>query len=468
MSSVTFPAGPRRYPLRTKGVLAHSLLLATVLVAAAATSEAEAWQPVSLVIALAVVMFLADVAVVWARRLRVSAGLLVQVTIMALLGPAPAVAIAVASIFVIDAIIFRVGPTRLVMNLTIVAVLGLAGGLLFEALRDALGIGTDDALYAALVLPVYVVLAAANLIMVVVGHPYIEREDWGRTFKESGFPTLPLELVNAVLAATAVLLWTQRGVDAAVGLLAVLVVIIPLTRSVMDGLKNSDDLVELREVSDARAEEVGRLAADRARLLSEVLDAEERERARLAESLHDGPMQRLIALRQDAAEADGAATAAMKAGIDEAISETRAVISSLHPATSEEIGFEASLRAAIAPFPAARSVQLTVRSAVDDRRLAVALPLRIAQELTVNAVKHARPRRIDVVVTREADQIVLEVNDDGVGIDSSDTSRAVQAGHVGLAMVRRRVEDSDGRFEIETRADGGTRSRVVLPFRDPA
>jgi len=446
----------------------HALLLATVLVAAAMTSETRAWQPVSLVVALAVVMVLADVAVVWARRLRVSAGLLVQVTIMALLGPAPAVAIAVASIFVIDAVIYRVGPIRLVMNLTIVAVLGLAGGLLFAALRDAFGIGTDDTVYAALVLPVYVVLAAANLVMVVVGHPYIERADWGRTIKESGLPTLPLELVNAVLATTAVLLWTQRGVDAAVGLLAVLVVIIPLTRSVMDGLKNSDDLVELREVSDARAEEVGRLAADRERLLAEVMDAEERERARLAESLHDGPMQRLIALRQDAAEDDAAATAAMVAGMDEAISETRAVISSLHPATSREIGFEASLRAAIAPFPAARSVQLTVHSTVDDRTLAVALPLRIAQELTVNAVKHARPARIDVVVTRAADQIVLEVNDDGVGIDSSDSSRAVQAGHVGLAMVRRRVEDSGGRFEIETRADGGTRSRVVLPFHDPA
>ena len=101
------------------------------------------------------------------------------------------------------------------MNLTIVAVLGLAGGLLFAALRDAFGVGTEDAVYAALVLPVYVVLAVANLLMVVVGHPYIDRADWGRTMKESGLPTLSLELVNAVLAATAVLLWTQRGVDAA-------------------------------------------------------------------------------------------------------------------------------------------------------------------------------------------------------------------------------------------------------------
>jgi signal transduction histidine kinase len=157
----------------------------------------------------------------------------------------------------------------------------------------------------------------------------------------------------------------------------------------------------------------------------------------------------------------------MLAAIEETIAETRAVISSLHPATSRELGFEASLRAAVAPFPASRTIELTVHSTVDDQTLAAAL-LRIAQELTVNAVKHARPRRIDVRVASEGDEIVLEVNDDGVGIDSSDAGRAVQAGHVGLAMVRRRVEDSGGRFEIETRPDGGTRSRVVLPVRRPS
>ena len=58
---------------------------------------------------------------------------------------------------------------------------------------------------------------------------------------------------------------------------------------------------------------------------------------------------------------------------------------------------------------------------------------------------------------------MLEVNDDGVGIDTPQAGRAVQAGHLGLAMVRRRVEDAGGSLEIATRADGGTRSRVILP-----
>jgi signal transduction histidine kinase len=89
----------------------------------------------------------------------------------------------------------------------------------------------------------------------------------------------------------------------------------------------------------------------------------------------------------------------------------------------------------------------------------------IAQELVVNAVKHARPTAIRVVLERNDDRIVLQVDDDGVGIDEEASRRAVQAGHVGLAVVRRRVEDLGGSIEIVTRADGGTHSRVVLPSR---
>lgn len=106
---------------------------------------------------------------------------------------------------------------------------------------------------------------------------------------------------------------------------------------------------------------------------------------------------------------------------------------------------------------------LTIHAGPDDQRLGDTMVLRIAQELVVNAVKHAAPTTIDVLVADEAGDLVLEINDDGIGIDTEQAGRAVQAGHVGLATVRRRVEDAGGTFEIATRPDGGTRSRVVLP-----
>jgi two-component system NarL family sensor kinase len=294
-----------------------------------------------------------------------------------------------------------------------------------------------------------------NLGLVTVYHPGVR----GRILRDTGLPSLPLELLSGLMAGATILVWADAGLTAAAALLIVLVITIPLVRSVGDALMRGDDLAVLQHVSDERAAEVARLSSDRERLLSEVLDAEQRERARLAESLHDGPMQRLVALRQDAAETDDQ----MARRLDTAIGETRAIISSFHPATVRELGFEASLRAAVAPFPAARYVRLTIDCAIDDQALAGNLLIPVAQELVVNAVKHAMPTAIRVLINAEGDRIVLNVDDDGVGIDDAASRRAVQAGHLGLAMVRRRVEDVGGSLEIATRVDGGTHSRVVLP-----
>jgi signal transduction histidine kinase len=71
-------------------------------------------------------------------------------------------------------------------------------------------------------------------------------------------------------------------------------------------------------------------------------------------------------------------------------------------------------------------------------------------------------RGLDATPLRAA----IEINDDAVGIDTSDVGRTEQAARVGLAMVLRRVEDGGSRLEIETRADGATHSRIVLPMRE--
>jgi two-component system NarL family sensor kinase len=319
---------------------------------------------------------------------------------------------------------------------------------LFAALGVRFDLDRDDAAYALLVLPVYAVLIALNLLLLAGLRPDLAASDRARVLRESAVPALPFELVSGLLAAGAVLAWSQVGPAAAVGLLlAAQLLTVTLTRTLSEAMR-----------SDERASEVERLSLDRDRLLTEVLQAESRERARLAESLHDGPMQRLSALRQDAVEEHRDTTR-----IDEAIDETRAIISAFHPATVRELGFEASLRAAVAPFSAARTISLTVRISADDAAVAGSLLLPIAQELVVNAVKHAGPTEIAVVVSKQDERLTLEVDDDGVGIDTAKVGHAVQAGHLGLAMVRRRVEDAGGTLHITTREDGGTRSRVTLP-----
>jgi signal transduction histidine kinase len=384
-------------------VAVRAALLACALTAVVLTSDADAWRPATLVLALGVAMVAGELATATARRIRLSSGLMVLTTIMALLGPAPAAVIGVLAIL-LESRLNRVGTRHALNNAVVYALLGVVGGLLFEALGSAFDLDRSDTAYALLVLPVYMLLSLLNLLLVALNHP---REARRRVIFETGLPTAPFEVINGMLATAAVLVWARAGLAAAAALLLVLAVTMPLARTLADALRSSDDLKALRRVSDERAAEVARLASDRDRLLSEVMDAERRERARLAESLHDGPMQRFMVIRQDAAESDPG----LKRKLDEAIAETRALISAFHPATVRELGFEASLRAAVAPFPAGQLVQLTVQTSADDRALADTLLLPVAQELVVNAVKHADPTTIDVRVETASDALVLEVND---------------------------------------------------------
>ena len=138
--------------------------------------------------------------------------------------------------------------------------------------------------------------------------------------------------------------------------------------------------------------------------------AERRERARLAEALHDGPLQRLAALRLAGTDPGVAHQ------LDAAIEETRAIVTSLHPTTISQLGFEACVRAAAAPFQTARRFHLTVNGPTDDPRLAHPVLVPVARGPVVNAAKHARPTTITVTVAVTDDRIELEVHDDGVGI----------------------------------------------------
>jgi signal transduction histidine kinase len=395
-------------------------------------SDAADWRPVSLLLALAVLMLLADTVTVPARRLRASVGSVPFVAIMALLGPAPAVAIG-ASVCAFEQWLHRRPPSSMLSNVVTHAVVALVGGLAFESLRAITGLDRGDPAYAALVAPVYVLLMALMVALVVMLHPYPGGERLPM-FRESGLPMLPWELVNAMMTALVVFVWPEAGLAAVAGVLVVMLVSLALLQSLAGGLASRD------------------------RLFAELLLAERRERGRLAEALHDGPVQRLAALRLRLAGTNAELARELEAAIDE----TRAIVTSLHPAAISGLGFEACVRAAAAPFQTTGRFQLTVHSEVDVPESMNAVLLPVAQELVVNAAKHARPGTIAVTVAVRNGRIELEVRDDGVGI--GEPSKQADAGHIGLAVVRRRVSDAGGSFEIAARAGGGTRSRATLPI----
>ncbi|MEO6005035.1 MAG: sensor histidine kinase [Opitutus sp.] len=88
--------------------------------------------------------------------------------------------------------------------------------------------------------------------------------------------------------------------------------------------------------------------------------------------------------------------------------------------------------------------------------------LRIAQEATANAVRHAKSDRITLELEYDADSVVLTITDDGIGFDANDALN--KRGHFGLRGIRGRATKLGGEFTIHSALDAGTSIRVVVPL----
>ncbi|MEZ5100404.1 MAG: ATP-binding protein [Thermoleophilia bacterium] len=214
-----------------------------------------------------------------------------------------------------------------------------------------------------------------------------------------------------------------------------------------------------------RRRQVEALAATRGRLVAQALDAEDRERRRLAEALHDEAIQNLLAVRPELAVVNGSGPDLdlVRLGLDRTVEQLRGAIFDLHPYVLEHGGLAAALRAVAERH--ARHGGFSWRVDVDPGAAGVAdqLLFSIARELIVNAARHAGASTVSIAVGRSGDAVVLEVADDGRGIDPAAVALAPAGGHVGLASCRERAEALDGTLEWHPRAGGGTVVRVAVP-----
>jgi two-component system NarL family sensor kinase len=216
-----------------------------------------------------------------------------------------------------------------------------------------------------------------------------------------------------------------------------------------------------------RARRIEELAASRGRLVQEALGAEDRERKRLAEALHDEALQELLVAGQEIDEAergDRAALIRAREGVRRAVAWLRAAIFDLHPYVVEHAGLEGALRSIVGEL--ARRGGLRWRVVVDfelgERHDQLVVSL--VRELATNVLKHARASELGVTLTRSPQgSLLLEVRDDGRGVEPGDLGAALSRGHIGLASCRERVEAVHGRFEVRDAPGGGTEVRIELP-----
>ena len=143
----------------------------------------------------------------------------------------------------------------------------------------------------------------------------------------------------------------------------------------------------------------------------------------------------------------------------------RALIFELRPGALAEEGLGAALTKQAAAIAAREQIVIDV--VAPPRRLPISTDAeehlyRIALEALHNAVKHARPRRIDVVISADADSDAVEgltVTDDGIGFDTS----VEHLGHLGLGTMRERATFLGGSTTVASERGVGTRVTVVVP-----
>ena len=213
------------------------------------------------------------------------------------------------------------------------------------------------------------------------------------------------------------------------------------------------------------AEEIAELADARGRLVAQALDAEERARRSMSESLHDGALQDILAAGHDLwalGDAPGAEQA--RAMLRDVVARLRSVMVALHPTVLAYGGLDAALRAVAAQQSAAGGFEVEVQ--VDPAAIGLRdeLLLSVARELLTNAARHARATRVELTLSCDSDAVVLEVADDGAGVATGREREALAEGHIGLATSVERVAAVGGRLSLEQQPGGGTRARAELPL----
>ncbi len=211
-------------------------------------------------------------------------------------------------------------------------------------------------------------------------------------------------------------------------------------------------------------------------LASHLETVKEHERAAFAREIHDDIGGTLTALKFDLAWLQRRANLAPEAAarlataietVEQTAIATQRVVRDLRPAVLDQ-GVVPALEWLTEQFAARTGIETHFDCNRDDELdQATSITLyRVCQEALTNVTKHAAASRVDVHLFMAADQVHLEIADNGRGLTSGDHAKPTS---FGLTGMRERVRNLNGSVEISGAADQGTTIMVSLPWmRQPA
>src|ERR1035437_5924836 len=206
-----------------------------------------------------------------------------------------------------------------------------------------------------------------------------------------------------------------------------------------------------------------------------IVQAQEAERSRLAQEVHDGPAQALSNaifqveyIERVIGEDVRMATSELRflrELLRRELGEVRTFISQLRPPLLDELGLDGSIMDAVESMAAltGATVETELRAPGDVLNpMQQTAVLRIVQEALQNIRKHAAASRTVVSTRVESPDWILEVSDEGKGFDVNAVAARGRR-NFGLQFMRERAELIGARFEVRSRPGGGTVVWLSIP-----
>lgn len=200
-----------------------------------------------------------------------------------------------------------------------------------------------------------------------------------------------------------------------------------------------------------------------------VLEAEERERIRIARDLHDGVGQLLAAARMalgkyvstqniTSEEVNNASEL-----LEDSIKEIREVSHNMMPGSLMKFGLASALKQFVNKINSSSSLKIDLqivglRERIDER---IEMMLyRIIQEITSNILKHAQASRVSIELIQHEAELILLIEDNGIGFDSNNPENQ----GIGLKNIATRVEYLNGSVIFDSSPNRGTSVVVEVPL----
>jgi PAS domain S-box-containing protein len=215
--------------------------------------------------------------------------------------------------------------------------------------------------------------------------------------------------------------------------------------------------------------------AARRDVVRRLATAQEDECRRIARELHDQVGQYLAALGLGLKALEATTPEPSPAGqqlrylrglTDLIGTEVHNLALEIRPTALDDLGLPAAVSAYAEEWAARARVKVDFHATgLDHGRLPPAVETamyRVVQEAMTNILRHARARRVSLVLQRTSQGVVAVVEDDGVGFDPAASQ---VASRLGLLGMRERVELVEGHLTVESSTGGGTTVIARIPLR---